>query len=151
MTRIRSTLCQVFALLLLAAGIALADRALRPASEPPPDAPYKIIDTDQARSLHASGAIFVDARSSERFGEGHILGAILLDVRADLEAGYASLMAGSITPDQPLVTYCDGASCARSGELAEALIARGHTDVYAYEAGWPAWKEAGQPVATGDE
>ena len=32
-----------------------------------------------------------------------------------------------------------------------ALIERGHTDVYAYEAGWPAWKELGEPAATGDE
>ncbi len=89
-------------------------------------------------------AAFLDARSEDGYRDGHIEGAINLPW-LEFENRHEAIMA-QISPDQPIITYCDGEACGLSKELALALKAKGYTDVRVLSNGWSLWVEARLPV-----
>ncbi len=89
-------------------------------------------------------ALFVDARSRDQYAEGHIEGAVNLPWD-EFDDHFPRVMA-DVSPDTPLVTYCDGESCALSKELALALLANGYTNVRVLVNGWALWQEKRLPV-----
>lgn len=48
--------------------------------------------------------------------------------------------------DEEIVVYCSGPACPQSTAAAEKLAALGFRNVFEYENGLEAWKEAGQSV-----
>lgn len=89
-------------------------------------------------------AIIIDARDGATFAKGHISGAVSLPVGESSEKIPA--FAAKYPTDSLLIIYCNGYGCHDSMELGTKLIASGFTSVYAFEGGYPEWKDAGYPV-----
>ena len=100
---------------------------------------------DLARKLYDSGGyIFVDARSSEDYEQGHIKGAVSLPV-GRFEDEVESFLE-HYPPEALIVTYCSGRTCMDSHHLAEFLLEFGYDRVNVFIDGFPGWKTAGHPV-----
>ena len=99
----------------------------------------------EAKRIYDSGtAVFVDARSSETYIEGHIKGAVTLPAK-DFDHLIDSFLKEHPL-SSPLVTYCSGRECDDSHELARYLLNEGFTSVRVFIDGYPAWKKEGFPV-----
>ncbi|MFF3063864.1 rhodanese-like domain-containing protein [Oerskovia sp. NPDC057915] len=95
----------------------------------------------------ADGAFLIDVRSEGgRATAGSIPGATVTD-RDDLDAIFGSASAPAVSLDTPVVVVCG--SERGSGPVAEALAARGYTNVTHVEGGFPAWRDAGLPAEAG--
>jgi len=91
----------------------------------------------------ADGALLVDVRSAAgRASHGDIPGATLAD-RTDLDALFGPASAPAVSLDTPVVVVCGSEN--GSGPVAEALAARGYTNVSHVAGGFPAWRDAGLP------
>lgn len=98
------------------------------------------ISYEEANELYKSGALFVDARHEYDFTFGHIKGAINVPL-ADFVPQNSSL--ASTSKDRVIVTYCDGAECNSSIELAKKLTEVGFTNVKMFFGGWNEWRQHG--------
>jgi len=97
----------------------------------------------------ANAALFVDAREAAEYKEGHIAGAVSLPFD---EAFKDPKKLQTIDPKgKPIIIYCDGGDCEASKNLAYSLLDAGRKKVVVFTDGFPAWKAAGYPVATGTE
>jgi rhodanese-related sulfurtransferase/DNA-binding MarR family transcriptional regulator len=94
--------------------------------------------------VRAGVAIVVDLRPAEEYEAGHIAGALSIPL-PDLEARLAELSA-----DVEIVAYCRGPYCAMSPQ-GVALLERLGRRARRLEDGFPEWRLAGLPVATGRE
>lgn len=108
------------------------------------------ITLDEAKGLFSSGrAVFLDARSSADYEQGHIAGALCLPWQ-EFEDFF-----DRVIPDVPLdatiVAYCDGELCDLSKHLAEELHNMGYEKVRVLVNGWSVWQEADLPVEQGLE
>lgn len=145
------------ALIVLAAGAglglaygALTEKGLfRPTEEPleehaaMPDSPI-MVSVDEAQELFRAGkALFVDARSEFDYKLGHIKGAVNLPLKSATKGA-------DILPDVPkdrmVVTYCDGANCNSSIDLAARLYASGFSSVRIFFGGWEEWRARSLPT-----
>ena len=88
--------------------------------------------------------LFVDARSSDNYEDGHISGAISLPV-GQLDERIESFL-NRYSPDQPIVTYCSGRTCEDSHNLAQFLSDAGFTNVRIFIDGFPGWEAEGYPI-----
>jgi rhodanese-related sulfurtransferase len=110
----------------------------------------KVADIDLKEAwvlFREKGIIFVDARDTEEFKEGHIKGAISLPVGKFDHQG--PLFKDLVPVDTFIVTYCNGKGCESSLELAELLLDSGYKDVKVFYGGWEQWRDAGYPVEMG--
>lgn len=98
----------------------------------------------EAISLHRAGARFLDARDAAEFAAGRIPGAHNLPFY-DLETHRQAALEG-LSPDSPIVVYCEGVGCELSLFLGRELQQMGYTDVKIFYGGFPEWKTAGLPV-----
>jgi rhodanese-related sulfurtransferase/Flp pilus assembly protein TadD len=103
------------------------------------------IDALVAKALSERGVVFVDVRSVGYYNEGHIPGAIHLDLETDLTAASLSEF---VSKDDEVVFYCFGESCYLSAHACAKALTWGFRKVYYFPGGFPAWKDAGYPVAT---
>jgi rhodanese-related sulfurtransferase len=105
----------------------------------------------EAGDLFQGGAaFFVDSRPREKYGEGHVPGALSLPLK-DAEERAVAVDPGSLNvpPARPLVVYCDGGDCRTSVLLALRLKEAGFKDIRVFEGGWAEWSGAGFPVEVG--
>lgn len=103
---------------------------------------------EDARSLYERGdTVFVDARHREDFDVEHIAGARSVFV-GDVDRLYEGAL-GDLPKGRTIVTYCSDPECGTAIELADALVARGHTRVFILLEGMPGWKDAGYPTESG--
>jgi rhodanese-related sulfurtransferase len=122
--------------------------AVQPASSDPahsPESSVASISLDDARAAYAAGkALFADARPLESYRKGHIKGAMQLDPYEfdDWSENFFS----QFPADTLIITYCGGARCPLSTELAEKLIALGYERVFVLKDGWELWHEAHLPT-----
>jgi len=106
------------------------------------------ISPAQAKAIFdAQDALFVDARSTTLYSDGHISGAINFPV-SDFEEYYPRLF-DTLRRARALVIYCDGPDCGETQKLAQLLGEKGFKDFYLFFEGWPGWREAGYPAAQG--
>lgn len=107
-----------------------------------------VISLEEAERLFSSGrAIFLDARSSGLYGEGHIKGAKNLPWQSFEE--FVDKVIPDISQDAQIVTYCDGENCSLSEDLARELSLMGYKKVRVLVNGWTIWTEKGLPVEKG--
>lgn len=99
---------------------------------------------DAARLFREKAAVFMDARSAAEYRRGHIQGALNLPWQ-EVDQLFMTVMA-DLSPDKPIVTYCDGETCNLSHDLAVFLKDMGYVNVKVLVNGWTLWKEAGLPV-----
>ena len=121
--------------------------------QPHPDKAYVEIGGDDVAVLHARGALFLDARRSSVFEEGHIAGARPFSVwESDIDEKVNALFNERSDPreqNQPIVIYCSGGACEDSHMLAQKLWAIQFNNVYVYKDGYPDWQKRGGAVRNG--
>ncbi|MBA7571692.1 Thiosulfate sulfurtransferase GlpE [subsurface metagenome] len=85
-----------------------------------------ILSVDEAYQAYISdgGYVFVDVRSVSEYEDGHIEGAILMPLSEIADR------LSELPMDKPIVVYCNGSGCNRSGAAAIILINSGFTEVY---------------------
>jgi len=93
-------------------------------------------------------AIFIDARTSLEYNEGHIPQAVSIPLQS---FDYQTPILVDFPMNQMMITYCEGESCSESIDLAMHLNEIGFTNVCIYIGGWEEWQAAGYPVKEGDQ
>ena len=133
-----------------------AKRETRPTTEqfsPHPDKAYVEIHGDDAINLHKKGVLFLDARRTSVYEQGHIPEARPFSVwEADIDDKVNKLFAErSDQRDQnlPIVIYCSGGDCEDSHMLAQKLWGIQFNNVYVYKDGFPDWQKRGEAIHTG--
>lgn len=119
----------------------------------PEGKPWLELTPPQVDALFARNALFVDARLTSQYLEGHVAGAVSIPV---WEAGVDEKIAQAVFDvegdmSRPIVTYCNGGDCEDSHELGRKFSEAGHSAVYVYRDGYPDWLKRGRPVRTGAE
>ena len=107
----------------------------------------KTITVDEAYQAYISekGYICLDVRTPEEYIQGHVKGAILIPVTEISERIL------ELPKDKPIIAYCDGSSCSRSGKAAMILTENGFLEVYNMVGGGIfEWQEKNYPYETGD-
>jgi rhodanese-related sulfurtransferase len=126
-----------------------------PAALAPPKDPgllYLDISSEVASRLHSAEALFIDARRSSAYEQGHIANAINIPVwEHDADNRVSALQAKGTKPDAVIVVYCSGGTCEDSAMLALKLAQAGFYNVYLYKDGFAAWQSKGWPVARGKQ
>lgn len=117
-----------------------------------PDRVFLEISGEDAAWLHARGALFLDARRTKVFEEGHVAGARSFAVwESDVADKVFALLGEGRSPEAPVVVYCSGGECEDSHMLSERLFGAGFTNVLVYKDGWPDWQRRGGAGRTGPE
>lgn len=98
--------------------------------------------------MEGATTVFLDARSAAAYQAGHLPGAFSVPVE-ELEQALGDLVA-ILTPETPLVAYCNDAGCTDGLELAERLKAIGFLQVSLYSGGYEEWAKYGGAISTGD-
>lgn len=119
---------------------------------PSPEVPAEEIHTDEAHWLWENGALFLDARRSSIYNEGHIAGARAFAVwEADIDEKVMALSAEGIDTSMPIVIYCSGGECEDSHMLAQKLWGLFFNNLRVYYEGYPGWADAGYQVNRGPQ
>jgi len=117
---------------------------------PHPDRPSADIAGEDALLLHSRGALFIDARRSKVFEEGHVRGARSFPVwESDIDARVKALYDEGLDQSAPVVVYCSGGNCEDSHMLAQKLYMVGFDNVLVYTGGFPDWEARKAPVEKG--
>lgn len=121
--------------------------------QPHPDRASIDITGEEAAALHAAGALFLDARRTSVYEDGHIAGARSISVwEADVDDKVNQLFEERSDPadqNKPIVIYCSGGACEDSHMLAQKLWGIQFNNVYVYKDGFPDWQKRGGAVRTG--
>jgi rhodanese-related sulfurtransferase len=101
------------------------------------------IDAGKAKAMFDSKTAFLDPRKDSDYQEGHIPGAVHLDLTK-----LTKEMMEKRFPDksQAIVVYCNGVRCKRSTDTIPKLVEWGYTNVYYFREGMPAWVSEDFPV-----
>jgi rhodanese-related sulfurtransferase len=119
---------------------------------PHPDKPWVEIGYADVRDLYDRGALFIDARRTDVYAEGHIRGARSMSVwEADIDDRVNALYSEGRDQQQPIVIYCSGGNCEDSHMLSQKLWGLGFDNVWVYKDGFPDWQKRGGAVATGNQ
>ena len=109
---------------------------------------YRVAEIDQvpeaAKIFYNDDTLFVDARSTEDYENGHIPGAISWPMGQFDERIETFLK--RYPPDLPIIIYCSGRTCRDSHNLALLLLDVGFRDVRVFIDGFPGWEAEGYPI-----
>lgn len=123
--------------------------------EPHPDKAYVEISGADAAWLHGKGVLFLDARRTSVYEQGHIAGARSFSVwESDVDDKIAKLFEERSDPreqNEPIVVYCSGGACEDSHMLAQKLWGVQFNNVYVYKDGFPDWQNRGGAARTGGQ
>src|SRR3954452_4035861 len=118
-----------------------------------PDKPYIEIAFNDVKALHDKNALFLDARRTSVYEQGHIPGARPYSVwESDIDEKVNKLFSersDQAAQNLPIVVYCSGGDCEDSHMLAQKLWGIQFNNVYVYKDGFPDWQQHGAPVHTG--
>lgn len=115
-----------------------------------PDKASVEIGGDDAEALHKEGRLFLDARRTSVYADGHIAGARNLPVwESDIDGRVKAFFEEGLDQNAPIVIYCSGGDCEDSHMLAEKLYMVGFNAIYIYKDGFPGWTKRGLPVSKG--
>jgi len=118
---------------------------------PHPGRPFAEITSAQAKALFDSGAIFIDARRSAAYREGHVRGSRSISVwESDADEKVKAFYDEGHDAAAPIVVYCTGGDCEDSHELAQKLWGVTFDNVCVYRDGFPDWERRGWPVSRGN-
>ena len=117
---------------------------------PHPDKASAEIGTDDAEALFREGRLFLDARRSSVYADGHVAGARSFPVwEADVADRVKAFFEEGLDQNAPIVIYCSGGDCEDSHMLAEKLYMVGFNALYVDKDGFPAWVKRSLPVTKG--
>jgi rhodanese-related sulfurtransferase len=122
---------------------------------PHPDKASVEISGDDAALLYSKGVLFLDARRTSVYEEGHIAGARSYSVwEADVDDKVNQLYEERSDPREqnlPIVIYCSGGACEDSHMLAQKLWNIQFNNVYVYKDGFPDWQKRNGATRTGGQ
>ena len=95
-----------------------------------------------ARRLHDGDVIVIDVRPAAEYGAGHVAGAVSIPL--DRLARQLRIL----PPDVDVVADCRGPYCVFADDAVRLLRRRGRR-ARRLEDGFPEWRRAGLPMATG--
>jgi rhodanese-related sulfurtransferase len=101
------------------------------------------VEAQEAVKLINNGALVIDLRTAESFGQGHIVNARNMP-SDEIESRVSSLGADSA---KAIVAVCDAGVSSR--RAVSALRQKGFESVYSLKQGMTGWTQAGLPVVTG--
>lgn len=103
---------------------------------------FKTIDSTAFSALiNGDKAIqLLDVRTPDEYTEGHIAGALLINVN---DSDFAEQASAKLNKSQPVAVYCRAGR--RSAKAARILIGQGFT-VTNLDGGFLAWQKAGMPI-----
>lgn len=102
---------------------------------------FNTVPADDFETVIADTEVqLVDVRTPEEYAEGHLAGAVNLDVKAP---SFKQSALDKLDKSRPVAVYCRGGK--RSARAAGMLAAQGF-QVTNLEGGVQAWKEAGKPL-----
>jgi rhodanese-related sulfurtransferase len=111
---------------------------------------YVEIGGDDVAALHRAGALFLDARRTSVYEQGHIPGASTFSVwEADIDDKVKQLLDEGRDQKQPIVVYCSGGDCEDSHMLAQKLWGIFFNNVLVYKDGFPDWQKRGYEIRMG--
>lgn len=87
--------------------------------------------------------IVVDARISSDRNQGYIEDSISLP---DIQTDCASLKKLAADKSTPLLFYCNGPKCGRSGKSAIKAVGCGYSHLYWFRGGFEEWRAKGYPT-----
>jgi len=103
------------------------------------------LDLEEAFEEFNFGGVFLDARDTDAYMEGHIRNAVSLPVA--LAENRLPTEVDLLDRDDTVIVYCDESVCDSSEELGLILKKRyGFKDVRVFRGGWEAWRDAGYPT-----
>ena len=121
--------------------------------KPHPDKPSIEIHGDDVAFLHSKGALFLDARRTSVYEQGHIPGARPFSVwESDIDDKVRKLFDERSDPrdqEKPIVIYCSGGDCEDSHMLAQKLWGIQFNNIYVYKDGFPDWERRREPIHSG--
>src|SRR5438876_450190 len=104
-------------------------------------------------ALHDAGVLFLDARRTSVYEQGHIAGARPFSVwESDIDDKVRKLFDERGDPAQqakPIVIYCSGGECEDSHMLAQKLWGIQFNNIYVYKDGFPDWEKHRGAIHTG--
>lgn len=123
--------------------------------KPHPSQAYVEISGADAAALHAAGVLFLDARRTSVYEQGHIAGARSFSVwESDIDDKVNALYGERSDPsdqDKAIVIYCSGGACEDSHMLSQKLWGIQFNNIYVYKDGFPDWQNRGGAVRTGGQ
>ena len=138
----------LWTLVLAALGILLIIGCSPEAEVPAGHEEVVFLSKDDLKAKMDAGEDFklVDVLSAESYEAEHIRGAISIPYQTMEEQAPKML-----EMNETVVVYCASYSCLASTEAAKKLMEMGYTNVLDYKGGIKEWKEAGLPIARGNE
>jgi len=120
---------------------------------PHPDKPWVEAAGADVEALYRRGdVLFLDARRTSVYREGHIAGARPFSVwEADIDDKVKGFFEEGHDPSGVIVVYCSGGDCEDSHTLGQKLYMAGFDNVVVYKDGFPDWEKRGLPAAKGDK
>jgi rhodanese-related sulfurtransferase len=117
---------------------------------PHPDKASVEIGTDDANVLFQQGRLFLDARRTSVYADGHVQGARSFPVwESDIADRVKAFYEEGLDQNAPIVIYCSGGDCEDSHMLAEKLYMVGFNALFVDKDGFPSWQKRGLPVTKG--
>ena len=108
------------------------------------------ITSDMAREMFDAGnCVFIDARSSEEYAQGHIPGAYSWPIAKFDE--YLGDFKEKIPVDRCVVVYCSSRTCDESGDLSNVMIREGWKNLSRFTGGMEEWNWGSNPVKEGNQ
>jgi rhodanese-related sulfurtransferase len=130
--------------------VAAVEPDLARAFPPHPDKAAVEIAPADVEHLYRKRMLFLDARRSSVYTDGHIAGARNFPVwESDIDDRVKKLFEEGLDQRAPVVAYCSGGDCEDSHMLAEKLYGVGFDNVLIYKDGFPDWQKRGFPVSKG--
>lgn len=93
--------------------------------------------------IRTPGLVVIDSRIRADRKDGFIEGSLSLP---DEETDCTTLAAHVPAPDIPVLFYCNGVRCARSGNAARIAYACGYTHIYWFRTGMEEWRRQQYPL-----
>ena len=104
-------------------------------------APYSSVNADEFQTLIADANVqLLDVRTQEEFDEGHIAGAILVDVN---DSAFVEKAVAVLDVQRPVAVYCRSG---RRSARAASLLTENHFKVTNLNGGVMAWQDAGKTL-----
>jgi rhodanese-related sulfurtransferase len=130
--------------------LAPAPAAASKTFSPHPDRASVEITTEDAEALFRQGKLFLDARRTSVYADGHIPGARSFPVwESDIADRVKAFFEEGLDQNAPIVIYCSGGDCEDSHMLAEKLYMVGFNNLLVFKDGFPAWQKRGLPAVKG--
>jgi rhodanese-related sulfurtransferase len=118
---------------------------------PPPSGIEEITPEVAYEEFKAGGALFVDARRTKQYEDGHIQGARSLSLwEADFDQRLDAFL-NREDSGQPIIVYCMSKNCEDSHNVGLRLKGAGFLNVRVMKGGFPEWKHREYPSETGPE